>query len=351
MARNLLKFSPKIAVLVVQKNGLGYYDDSRELNFKFPAGAVVDQEIVDPLQFTATLQQFIHDHHLEPHTLLLVLDKSYCFSKIFTAAPAAEAVNEFLANIPFSSLSSLLAPVDNRTYLLAVNKDLYETIKNVFHQSKFKITLVLPSLALETANLTIKKQLTPHALKEISQKQKILKTFNFLGSRSPSYSFSAAFKRLQNHSSRNLFILLPVFLFLVIILGGLLWLRSHPSVRLVRSGITNIHPIPTKAVTPTIRPYSLESTTIKIITAANRPSKNADKLKDNLASLGFKNVVLSSTTAPNTSAKTILSFSLRYPADLKDKITSSTNKLFIDTIIQDDNNLAADVVITVGQSN
>ena len=89
----------------------------------------------------------------------------------------------------------------------------------------------------------------------------------------------------------------------------------------------------------------MENTTIKVVYDNNLDS--AVLLTKGLSSLGFNSVILEKARSESNTSKTYIDFSTNYPQSLRDKLIGETNKIFVDTVVQDSEVSDYDVVITL----
>ena len=346
----------KLAILILDKNSLSYYDEFNSLNFELPKNIVQDLEVIDKGKLIETIDLFIKNNKLIPKNILMVLNAPLFFEKTFKDQVDIETqIKKFLENVPFENISSRLMVDEKESKLMVTNRNFFMPIKNAFESEGFTVNLVLPYLALEKLKLDIKKKIDNKTAKEFNQKLKLLEENNLLidatelkAKRRGRLSFIKILKIKKNRLST----LLSVFLILILILMALLILKkplsnSPPEEAQVKD-VTLISPTPSEN-NITASEKTLENTTIKI-TYSGQKLKIANIFKDQLVQQGFKNITVENENSQSNTPKTFVIFSLNFPEILKEKIMARVNKTFIDVAVQESNEIESDVLITVGQA-
>lgn len=130
---------------------------SSVLRFDFIPSLVRDMEVVNPSLFEEQIKGFIETDNLSPSEMVILLSDNVQFVKDFTSVlqdqqdTEEEQVQAFVDTVPFENTSAKVFQFETGKKIIAVNQDLYETIKNAFQKLGFSITFVVPSFIIDPA--------------------------------------------------------------------------------------------------------------------------------------------------------------------------------------------------------
>jgi len=135
----------------------GYYFEetlASPLSLDFTIEAVSDLEIVSKKKLETLIQTFVNTNRLVPKSIIILLSTSITFENEFadTTLELEKKIDEFFELVPFENYISKHAKFPGKIKIVAVNKDLCDTVKNAFSSLGFGIAGIYPlSFYLEVA--------------------------------------------------------------------------------------------------------------------------------------------------------------------------------------------------------
>ena len=141
-------------VLLLRRDGFDFYEDKsgRILSFPFSNSVVNSLEIINPEEFKNQIKAFIEINKFLPADLMIILSADVLFEKdIQTQDPNVQSqeTSEFLDIIPFESISTKLLPGKLGLRVIAVNKNLIDTLSSSFKELGFLIEGIVPYETVE----------------------------------------------------------------------------------------------------------------------------------------------------------------------------------------------------------
>ncbi len=143
-------------VLLLRRDGFDFYEDKsgRILSFPFSTAVVNSLEIINPQEFKNQVKAFVETNKFLPADLMLVLSADVLFEKdIQTQDPNIQnqEVQKFLDIVPFESISTKLLPMREGVRVIAVNKNLINTLSSLLKELGFPIEGIVPYEMVEGA--------------------------------------------------------------------------------------------------------------------------------------------------------------------------------------------------------
>lgn len=227
----------QIGIIYITRTGFQIFTPGLQsvLHFKFLPEFIRDLDIVDSNLLNNLVKTFIKDNKIPASSFLIIISDSASIIKDFLAIPQIDSqttqstqlqdqANEFLEHIPFEKVSSKSFPIDNGIRAYGTNKELYESIKDMFIQEKFEVISVLPSIIIgqELNNNDI---LDTTVINTILTKAPLLKEFDLLKpealSAQPEKNSSENMQDIKQEKKpdkKKIILLLVVFFILIIVL-------------------------------------------------------------------------------------------------------------------------------------
>lgn len=370
-------------VIYLDRNGFILYQDSLAslFQFSFLPDVVRDLEVINKEKLISFINSFIQTTKIIQSSLVVVLSDSVIFQKTLVAgSQAAQAVSQtdnntgelqekeiqnFLENIPFEDILAKQVKTTLGIMLVAVNKELVETITDPFKKYGCFIAAIVPSFIYgETVNFA-STGLTYDTAQAVLQKGELLKQGNLLTGQeaiNPPQSLEDN-KEQEKEKPKNIrqYVLVGIFIVLLIILGIAYFtlgrapltpkkIQSQPPVEPINA----ISPTPTISIEPTnilkesspsatVDPKSIQ---IKIIEKAeNKNLENA--LRQGLLQVGFQDIK-SEISANAIPAKSSVLFSQSIPNILRQIAISEIKKVLPDVLVQESQDAELTITVIIG---
>ncbi len=326
MARNFLTKTPVPAHLLITRDSLNFDGHKVKLNSDF----FNDLEIVDEVKFRQAINQYLDKKTNDNHRLIISISPEIYFEKSFISSLGNEIeIDSFIKMIPFNSKAYREYPEDNGSTLFVTNKHLLTVLTDVFESHQISVISILPQIIAKkfADNITLLK------------KNSLLPIANY-------HRFQPQIK--LNFKVNRTAMLIGVFCLLLAIMISMLIFQNRQKSPPAKSVAPTT--IPTKVVfSPTPAVITQSTTNVRIILNNLNLDKSATQLRDDLNLAGFGNITSFQSPTNTNSNQVIVTFSVRYPQALKDKILPEVRKLSRNLIIKDSNDLLVDVEIIIGQ--
>jgi len=240
-------------IIYLQQDKFDFYLPSlgKVIEFRFVPEIIKDLEVINVVLLENLIKLFIANNKITPTELVIVLSDNVCFIKDFvlpvappqlsqeqneqvggvvhtpriTADVLDDQIKHFIEHVPFENVVSKTFPMGNGTKVVAVNGELYESIKTAFEKSGFKINMVLPGVVFAN-NLSSKTLLDVPSAKIFLQESESLGDNNLLA-KMPHMSevkqnneneISEKEKKPNKKSKKRLYAMLGVFAILIVIM-------------------------------------------------------------------------------------------------------------------------------------
>ena len=141
-------------VLFLKRDGFDFYEDKsgRISSFPFSTAVVNSLEIINLQEFKNQIKAFVEINKFLPADLMIILSADILFEKdIQTQDPNVQSqeTQNFLDIIPFESISTKLLPAKLGIRVIAVNKNLIDTLSSSFKELGFLIEGIVPYETVE----------------------------------------------------------------------------------------------------------------------------------------------------------------------------------------------------------
>lgn len=371
------------AIIFVYRGGFDYFmsGSAASVKFAFDPACVRDLEVLNIPQLEAAIAAFVASNKLVPSHCAIILSDSVLFIKdlqkpVETVVPKIKGkvqvpqvvetqqvpkltlddmAQKFVDTVPFEDVASMQLPIPSGIKVLAVNRELYMSIKMGFEKSGFFIENVTPLIALgkemyPEGTDTVKKALAKF---DMTKAHSFLTAKPFILSKPQEKS---DFVPDGKKSNTRLFVMLGVFGVLFLILGILLWqmLRPQPVVAppiaLAPTGTPTV--LPTSTVTAAEDSSAAAALVVSDLVAEiidlPKSSSQAASLKKDLEKFGFAKVVVSKNVSL-PGAKTTIVFASTITPVIREQITKRIQAIVPNISAITSTDTSADVIITIGK--
>lgn len=345
-------------LIVLRASSLEVYNVKTEEKetLDFPQSIVKKQEILDFEKFEIHIEEFLARNSMKKQNAIMVLASDVIFE---TALPKEKEDDEkaeeekLIKKVPGKEEQVVIKKLkdDEKVYLVAANKDYYQSVKYTFEKYGWKIDLVVSSTMFD--GFEKEKPLEYSDVRQIVENKEALEVGNFLSEKdeiSKTRMEKASEKKESGwFSLSNMLLLLFIAL---ICAGGVFSLLFFNNVR-IPAGRINLFIVPTPTLThpptPTPTPEATlkkEDIRMKVLNGTGTPGQ-AGKVKSAMNAIGLSDI--QTDNAENQDATdTIVAVSSKVPKSITDEIVKALQKSFSSVKTQDSTDSAFDVVITTG---
>ena len=348
------------AVLYVDRTNLYYYGGNinTPLSIAPPQTVYSDMDVIDTEQLAFLMDNFVKTNKLQKCSVVIFFSSQSCFQKEFPKSMNPEEAeiqkNHFIDNVPFNKVLSMMYPqkkdVDT---VVAVNRDLAYTLKDIMIKMRFTVEAIVPSFTLFGDQQTVF---------NINTAQEIVKHFSSLIKMSfPLEEQEKAiskeeqeefkFQEEQPESKTRLFVIICAFAVLILILVYIVFSFRKTPKKNTQNTIT-----PTAKLAQTIKPTNnpIPSPTeihipkqeihIRILNGSGIPGQ-ADVIRERLEAAGYTSIELGN--APTQESNTV-SIVVKPETQLlhRQEIDLIIRSLGHATTIRESNEIDVDVLIS-----
>lgn len=145
-------FGRKKIVIYLKRSSLEIYTNDQKgqvSQLEFPQGVTKYEEIVDKSKFENLLSSFFAKQIEKKGEIIILLSEEITFQKTLDASlTPQEEFQKFVAKIPFDpqKLIAKQIAVQNQTYFVGTNKNIYETIANALKINNNNVRAVVPAI-------------------------------------------------------------------------------------------------------------------------------------------------------------------------------------------------------------
>jgi len=341
-------------VIFLDKNRFDFYNEEQNKTYSFDLSQFVNNlEIVNKQEFDQAVAAFVTTNKISTGGIIIVLSESVLFVKALPPDTEIslddEKEGKFINSVPFEHVSFKTYPIEGGKLLVATNKDFYSYVKSAFEKLSFTTNIVTPIYSSGVSTLA-DSGLTPDAAKTLLKNEGVLRT-NAIEALEEKEVKPSPIVTTGKPEKKRLIALLSVFgvLILVLVIVTVISLRT-PSVPTTNQSQNQISVSPTIPVVAEVASTSgeltVESTSVRI-TYPDGSISVANILRDRLASLGYKNITLQSTTT--TSTNSLLLTNDLVSQEAKTAVYNNVSQIVPSIISQEVDRGDADIVILIGK--
>lgn len=186
----------------------------------FPLDVISDRELTSREKFEQLIESFLETNKLGKGNVIFIYAPNVTIEKDFPdelAGNKNEEIQKFIDMIPFEEVLSKIYKLNKKTKVVAINQEIYESIKNIFEKKNFLVLGIIPSTVLQetVAELSMNIDLAFIANKIYSLKQYSMVNDGELNNQNAKEK--SGFKK-QNIRTYVLIIVFVILLFILVIL-------------------------------------------------------------------------------------------------------------------------------------
>lgn len=345
MAKNYIQ-----TVVNVSRTGLSICSSNSPApaTLNFPPTAIKDLEVINQTEINNLVKTLLASHQVKPTSLVLILSSQVYFQKSLHEVPEtkrAEETQTFLDSVPLSSLSYKAFRVQNKEYLIVINRNLYESLKQAFSALGFSIAAVVPEIVFGD-NPT---QFSAETCRLVFKKMDFLLQNSFLQDNEPYHNFQRKEQAFLKKYQTLLIILCTAAIGFA---GFMVYIRyqqaTKPPVRSPRTKPTSmVRPTVAPTIIPVASPSAVLLTlTAQVLNASGTPGA-ATKLVTKYQSLGLVSVKVGNSTQSTAST---VGFSTKVSSTAREYIIKATQEVYPTLRLQEvPVSGGFDIVIIVGK--
>ncbi len=191
------------------------------LQINFPPDVISDQELVNRGKFEQIIESFLEANKLEKGIIIFIYPPGITIEKDFPdelTGNKNEEIQKFIDMVPFEEVLSKIYKLNRKTKVVAINQEIYESMKNIFSNKKFLVLGVIPSTVLQETVEELSKNID---LAFIANKIYSLKQYSIVneGELSNQNAKEKSGLKKQNIRGYVLIIIFVILLFILIILA------------------------------------------------------------------------------------------------------------------------------------
>lgn len=218
-------------VLLLRRDGFDFYEDQEERISSFPFSTVVvnSLEIINPQEFRSQIKAFIEVNKFLPADLMIILSPDVLFEKDIQAQDPnilSQETQNFLDIIPFESISTKILPTKAGIRVIAVNKNLIDTLSSSLKELGFLIGGMVPYEVVERfeGTYSLNKEISKFIIKQLDSLKNA--SFEFENERKPIPQTESHTGKSTETSRLRFYVMLGVFGVLLLILIFLIIIRT-----------------------------------------------------------------------------------------------------------------------------
>lgn len=353
-------------VLYLDRNSLWIFISSSQNIFKFvfQPGIIKDFEIVSKEDLQKQLTFFIESNKFPPARMVLILSDASIFEKNLPLMNETERVvqiQNYIDNVPFEDVGIKLLPFEKGVRILATNRTLYETLKDIFEKKGINIEGVIPALIV-SREVHFANGLDARSAHYLIGKIDTLKQYSFpINSQALINKTEQKPGQLHEKPKNNsLIFLTAIFVLLLVVMGYMVYQNFYapPTPVLPQAPVEipqNVKSAPTEIPTipPSNTPQSsspsatFDKTTLKITIISSGDPVQTDKLRQEMIKIGYKNVIINITG--NSVSRTQIVVPSLMPGELKSELAAQVAALFPNPTVIENNTVKDEITITLGK--
>lgn len=354
----MFKNLPSPAVLYLDRNSFKiFYSGLKDpIEVILPTSCLSDLEIKNPLECSERVKQAIIDAKIPSRQILIVLSPNVYFEKVFLAASDENFERDkqlFISSLPFAYVKYRVYRLGKEVKLIALNRELYETLISIFDSLEFPTLAVVPAGIYQQVNVNaFDFKLAKIFLKRIDYAMQNSLLIDTLMMGVPQQTNEAIAEKKKEK------ILISIFVLLLGILGivfALNYATLFPQKKVVTETISTVTPlslppVPSPVVSEIlVASQAAESVTIRVFNGSQIPGQ-AVLLKRKLNEDGFANVEIGNAPGVNR-GETIILHSATMSALLIEKLLNIVQQVTPNIAVKQSTDIGVDTIITTGSNS
>jgi len=238
---------PTLAVLYVEAQRIGLYKGNGQILWMdIPETVVHNFEVISKSELNTLIRNFMGSQAVKDVSLIMIFSQAIAFEKDFAELPLEEKEihsKEFFESVPFERMLSRVYPYQNGSKAIAINRDLYESLRDVFEQLGFQVLSAVPGYVLTMMGFDT---FDVDTAKQIIKKEDAIKQQTMILIRQPARNMQQQEEELaKKHTPLILFIF---FVFLGIVLAITIFILQSEAPKKASPTIVPVVPAPTSAL-------------------------------------------------------------------------------------------------------
>ena len=238
---------PTLAVLYVEAQRIGLYKGNGQILWMdIPETVVHNFEVISKSELNTLIRNFMGSQAVKDVSLIMIFSQAIAFEKDFAELPLEEKEihsKEFFESVPFERMLSRVYPYQNGSKAIAINRDLYESLRDVFEQLGFQVLSAVPGYVLTMMGFDT---FDVDTAKQIIKKEDAIKQQTMILIRQPARNMQQQEEELAKKHTP--LILLIFFVFLGIVLAVTIFILQSEAPKKASPTIVPVVPAPTSAL-------------------------------------------------------------------------------------------------------
>jgi len=226
-----MDFSEKQTIVCyIDKNKALFYKDAdgSMLRMDFPQNIIFDQELTGREKLEHLIESFLETNKLGKGNIIFIYAPNVTIEKDFPDEPLGnknEEIQKFIDMIPFEETLSKIYKLDKKIKVVAINQEIYESMKNIFAKKNFLVLGVIPSTVLQETVAELSMNID---LAFIANKIYSLKQYSMVNDDEPRNQNTKEKPSLAKKQKVRMYLLLSVFAILLFVLIIILIMNLLP---------------------------------------------------------------------------------------------------------------------------
>lgn len=295
------------AIVTIATGKLSWFDGKNLLTLPLPEAVVSHFEVRDKRELKTLLRKFVAGSEIDAHSLLVIFDSSFVFEKTISALPdQAHRAELFLGSVPLESVLSRAYLVGANLEVSALNRELYEIVREAFKVTGSEIFALLPASRLHAV-------CAAHDIKDeyvfLIEHSEVLRSLSMISLPSTRLNLREQEKKLSQEHKRSLIVGFAIFVGVLILITGLLLHAEQQSVKSARpiqpKSISSPRTSPKSPVLLTPgEPITKSSLTVQIL-AGPKSQEIAIQLQTDLMKAGYPRTVIGPSSLTGRTTVTV----------------------------------------------
>lgn len=319
------------------------------ISFVFPDNVVSEMEVLDHTEFKSKLQSFFSENKIHAEPVVLILGESMYYSKDFLTStpPLQEDIQKYLDLVPFSSVSFRVykLPIGHR--LVVINRDFYESFKNILLTLGFSIVSVVPSFVITGPGTT--SAFSAQTCLLINRKMDVIMDNSFGGQEISPNATANSRQFIRGHKTVVAIITILIILACPLILY-FYYQNQQTVLKASKTRTAAVTTVRKRTVTPTptvspLAALKLEQYTLQLLNGSGTPGLVAS-LEAKFKAVGFAQITTGNF--PQTNQTTVI-FKPTIGKEIRALIQTTLSPQFKNISIKESTSTQFDINITTGK--
>ncbi len=365
--------SPVASILFFTKTHIQWWNSgaAEVQNFEFPSETLIDLDIVNEELVQTSFLTWLQQSQQTPREVVIIFADELYFTKDFAATSNQDEIKthtqEFCDVVPFDNLLCKPFTLESGLRIFAMNKGLYEIIVKTLEEQTYTIDNYFPQFLFP---VDFSQGLTPENAKETLPVLSKLQDMGLMDPKQRKEAQQKKFIKKQFAITKEVGIALGVFVFLMAVLGVLIWNMQRQNAALENQVPS---PLPEEIEVPVVAPVAtpIASSSADVLTSTQSGtvsplgslriqvlngsgvSGKADEVKQNLVDSGaVQEFVVTGNAAQSNPGRTSVVVKPGLNSNIQVLLQEAFRESFSNFSYQENIELSAyDMIITIGASD